>query len=600
MTIMSRLPPSANTRTNDEGLIFGHDFNDSYFSRDNGLEESRTVFLKGCGLPQAWANRSSFVIGELGFGTGLNVLATWDIWRKTRCQGSILHIVTVEGFLLDAQAAQATHNMWPELSDLSDRLIAKWPTRAYGAQRIWFPDDGLCITFLIGPCEEVLSRMNFQADAWFLDGFSPARNPDMWSKGVFKQIARLSAPEARLATYSVAGSVRAGLADVGFEVTRVPGFGAKRQRLEAHFVGSRVYTQDRPQTAIVIGGGIAGAAVSAALARRGVKTDLFDSDPCGRNKASGNPMALIMPRLDRADTREARFFRAAYLMAIEAYQDMGDAFSQLGVEEVAIDAQAQERLNDLLADPPLPASHFAPTAAQSIDHVTGGTIYPDAVLKHLKREATLHPVSTERVDYIDGLWHAYDSDGSLLARADICVIANGPAAGQFCDQGSFLRGRAGQLSWAAVQGKLPQVPLSGGAYASPFYGKLCFGATFEKCEIQAPPPPVQQSAHIYNRELLAGIAPDLAAQIDIDNAAGRTAVRATTADNLPIVGALESDGVGKFVLCGLGSRGFTTAFLCAEMIAAQACGEPSPVETQVAIALDPYRFHKRAAKRKAI
>jgi tRNA 5-methylaminomethyl-2-thiouridine biosynthesis bifunctional protein len=597
---MARLPPSANTHVNEQGLIYGDDFNDGYFSRDDGLEESRTVFLKGCGLPEAWSNRDCFVIGELGFGTGLNVLATWALWNQTRQSDAILHIVTVEGFLLDRAQAQAAHQMWPQLQALSDQLIAKWPTRAFGAQRIWFPDDGLCITFLIGPCEEALASMEFEADCWFLDGFSPARNPDMWSPAVFAQITRLSAPDARLGTYSVAGAVRTGLSHVGFEVARVPGFGTKRQRLEGSFKGNAKVQPARPSSAIVIGGGIAGACVSAALIKRGLQVDMFDADPCGRTKASANPVALIMPRLDRGDTNEAQFFRAGYLMALSNYHDMTEGFARTGVTEVGVDELSVGRLTDLADDPPFSTDHIARPDDQSLHHVQGGLVYPDLILKHLSQGVTRHPVAIARLEQIDGIWHAFDGAGDVLATADICVLANGPAANQFCDLNLHLRGRAGQLSWAPLDGAMPSVPISGGAYCAPFGDRLVFGATYKPVALDHAPPPVSLDAHKYNRDGLALIKPDLAGTIDLGSASGRTAIRATTPDQLPIAGALEGEGQGKYIVAGLGSRGFTTAFLCAEIVASLACSEPSPVETKIAAALSPDRFHKRALRRKQV
>jgi tRNA 5-methylaminomethyl-2-thiouridine biosynthesis bifunctional protein len=594
---MSRLPPLANTHVNDAGLIYGDDFNDSYFSRDNGLEESRTVFLQGCGLPDAWRGRSCFVIGELGFGTGLNVLATWDLWRKSRPHGAILHIITVEGYLLAPRDAQATHQMWPELKDLSDQLIAKWPTRAFGAQRVWFPADGICMTFLIGPCEDVLKRMAFRADCWFLDGFSPARNPDMWSSGVFAQIARLSAPCARLGTYSVAGAVRAGLTEAGFEVWKAPGFGAKRERLEGRFIGTASQQPTRPQSAIIIGGGIAGAAACAALQVRGLKVEIFDADPCGATKASANPVALVMPRLDRGDTGEARFFRASYLMALAAYQALENGFDRTGVIEVASDVGSQERLNNLANDPPLPSQHIEASDDVSLTHIQGGLAYPDLILAHLTQGTTRHPVAVAQLVCSDGVWSAFDQAGNSFATADICIIANGPAAGEFSDTKLYMRGRAGQLSWANVAGSIPDTPFSGGAYGAPFANRLVFGATYRDAELGAAPPPVNMAAHIQNRDGLALIKPDLAANIDLASTSGRSSIRAATPDQLPIAGRLEGESAGKYVLCGLGSRGYTTAFLCAEIIASLACGEPCPVEANIAVALSPNRFHERAKRR---
>jgi tRNA 5-methylaminomethyl-2-thiouridine biosynthesis bifunctional protein len=594
---MPRLPPQARTHFDDAGLIYGDDFNDSYFSRDNGLEESRAVFLKGCGLPEAWSSRSSFVIGELGFGTGLNILAVWDAWRNSRPKDAILHIVTVEGFLLTAEVAKAAHAAWPELQDLSDKLIANWPVHAYSAQRVRFDNDALCITFLIGPGAEMLKGMQFHADCWFLDGFSPARNPDMWSDEVFAQIARLSAPSARLATYSVAGVVKTGLAKVGFEVSREPGYGTKRQRLEARLNGSPSPEIQLPKTAIILGGGIAGASLASALIQRGLKVDLFDSDPCAATKASGNPIALVKPRLDRADTVEGRFFRAAFLFARRIYDSLGAAFDETGVLEVGKDAPSKERLVNLGDDPPLPPEYLQQGETDSLIHKKGGVAYPHAVLAQLKQGAICHPMAVARIAQEDGLWRAYDEAGTCVASADICILGNGPGIAQFTNMHRFVRGRAGQLSWSGIAGDAPFMPITGGAYAAPFHDQLVFGATFDHCELQEPPPPVSAASHLENYDKLVGLAPDLAAAINVKTASGRTSIRVTTHDHLPIVGQLDGPHQGLYVLSGLGSRGFTTAFLCADIIASHVCGEPSPVESAIIKALSPDRFARRAAKR---
>jgi tRNA 5-methylaminomethyl-2-thiouridine biosynthesis bifunctional protein len=598
---MSRLPPSANIHFDETGLIQGDDFGDSYFSRDDGLAESRAVFLAGNHLPTAWAGRDRFVIGELGFGTGLNVLAAWDLWNKTASATDILHIISVEGFLMDADSAQTAHRGWPELAPLSQQLIARWPTRAAGTQRIWFPKDRLCITFLIGPCVQMLSRMDFQVDAWFLDGFSPSKNPDMWSPAVFAQVRRLSAPEATVATYSVAGIVRSGLTEVGYDVLRAPGFGSKRERLEARLLSNEPPkpTPARPKTALVIGGGIGGSAACAALIRRGIKVELIDGDPCARTKASGNPLALIMPRLDRGDTREAWFFRSAYLMACDAYGDMGDdGFETTGVIECGEDAKSLERLADLGFDPPLPDADLAPHGTHGLLHRRAGVVYPHAVLKYLRVQAAHHPVTIGRLEQKDGHWRALTPEGKTIAQADICIIAAGTGINLLCDLGPDLLARAGQLSLAKIEGALPETPLSGGAYAARFGDRLAFGATFEPWPLDnQTPPPVSAEKHSHNQANLAEIAPDLAARIDLQSAHGRASIRVTTNDNLPVVGAVPDAPTGLFVLAALASRGFTTAFLCAEMIASQACHEPSPVERDVALALAPDRFIKRRAKR---
>jgi tRNA 5-methylaminomethyl-2-thiouridine biosynthesis bifunctional protein len=599
---MPRLPPLPNIIFDDKDLIKGIDFNDSYFSRDDGLAETKAVFLAGNDLPKAWHDTTCFVIGELGFGTGLNVLATWDLWNQTRPNNGILHIITVEGFLMEAHDAARAHAHWPKLGALSAKLRARWPTRAYGTQRVWFREDRLCLTFLIGPCDAVLASAEFKADCWFLDGFAPARNPDMWRADTFANIARLSNRGSTLATYSVSGAVRSGLTDAGFAVERKPGFGSKRQRLEGVYTGGTPKVESpTPRSAIVIGGGIGGAAMCDALARRGIAIDLIDPDPCGTTKASGNPLALVIPRLDKGDTREAAFYRAAFLAASDAYQHMGpDCFTQTGAIERGEDEAAQARLVDLLSDPPFPPSHMSREVGKhAIIHHRAGTAFPDRVLTHLKGAATRHPVPVSRIDKMDGFWRAFDGDDNVIAQADICIVAAGTGLGALCDFDMDLGARAGQLSWAKLDAPLPDIPVSGAGYGARFGDRLVFGASYERLETGSQiSPPVTAQNHLHNQYVLGKIAPELAPHIDLPSAAGRTSIRVTTSDQMPIAGPAPQTDVGLYILGGLGSRGFSTAFLCAEIIASQAFGEPLPVSLEVKAAIAPDRFLKRRAKRR--
>ncbi|HCK83580.1 MAG TPA: FAD-dependent cmnm(5)s(2)U34 oxidoreductase, partial [Hyphomonadaceae bacterium] len=236
---MTRLPPKPDLEWNAAGEPSARAFHDVYFSGAGGLAEAEAVFVGGCGLPELWYNTERFAICELGFGTGLNVCAAWRAWKKTRSPHALLHISSIEACPLAAQDAARALERFPEVGDLAALLLECWPVRAYGPQRFWFPQDGFALTVHVGDAAEILAGLDARFDAWFLDGFAPSRNPAMWSESVFAQVARLSKPGARLATYSVAGAVRRGLETVGFEVEKKPGFGAKRERLEARFLDRR-------------------------------------------------------------------------------------------------------------------------------------------------------------------------------------------------------------------------------------------------------------------------------------------------------------------------------------------------------------------------
>ncbi|MCG8441814.1 MAG: tRNA (5-methylaminomethyl-2-thiouridine)(34)-methyltransferase MnmD, partial [Caulobacterales bacterium] len=290
----------------ERGVPVARLFDDRYFSAADGLAEARAVFLAGCDLPAAWAGRDQFTVGELGFGSGLNLIALWELWSRMRPPGAVLHMVSVEGFPLTADQARAARHSTPSLADaggdarlraLSDALHAAWPPRIKGVHRRWFPGAGLSLTLAHLPVLDALDALEFVADAWFLDGFAPARNPDMWTGDVLAALAARTAPGARAATYTVAGAVRRGLEAAGFTVEKKPGFAGKRERLEAVYRGPACSpardplfpraAAPRPRRVLIIGAGLAGAMTAAALARRGVATHVLAAEDTPAAGASG-------------------------------------------------------------------------------------------------------------------------------------------------------------------------------------------------------------------------------------------------------------------------------------------------------------------------
>ena len=203
-------------------------FDDPYFSLQNGLEESRHVFLSGNDLPERF--RNGFCIGELGFGTGLNFLATLEAWLRCGAQGEF-HFVSFEAFPLTKEAAAKALGAFPELVDHSEHLIALWEEIREGQAARIGPAH---LQLIHGDAREMLKTWSGQADAWYLDGFSPAKNPELWEARLLAEVARHTRPDGTVATYTAAGYVRRGLSEAGFEVTRSPGFGRKRHMTRGH------------------------------------------------------------------------------------------------------------------------------------------------------------------------------------------------------------------------------------------------------------------------------------------------------------------------------------------------------------------------------
>jgi tRNA 5-methylaminomethyl-2-thiouridine biosynthesis bifunctional protein len=578
---MPRLPPLPALDWPDAGAIpYSRDHDDVYFSGE-GLSEKRTVFLTGCGLPEAWAGRERFSVGELGFGTGLNLLCLWDLWRRHRPSPTArLDYLTFEGFLMPASDAARIHAAWPELADLSAQLRAQWPDRARGQQHIHLPDN-ITLTIAIGDIAETLPQARASIDAWFLDGFAPAKNAGMWSPAALQHVARLSAANARAATYTVAGDVRRNLEAVGFTIAKLPGHGRKKERLEARFTLQGVARPTPPKRVAIIGAGVAGACAARAFVRRGCDVTVYDKAGAPAAGASGNPLALVMPRLDAADSPAARALIEAWLYARRAWDHVGDAAETFGAAHLARGPREEQRFAKLAADPPLDET-ILHARAEGLTHFGAMAIDPARALPRL----------------IDG---AAFRGGCEISPgdemdADLIVVCAGMGAAAF--GAPPLEGRLGQVEFCAEDG--PACALADGGYAVRAMGRFVFGATFEAADGE---PQVSDTARRHNLDVLKRLRPAFTPS----EIASRAAIRATTPDRFPFAGAPPQkqkapDGTpapsGRYRLIGgLGSRGFLWAPLLAELVASEAFGEPSPVETSVADCLDPGRFLARAARR---
>lgn len=562
-------------------------FGDIYFSPEDGLAESRAVFLRGCGLPERWRGRRRFTVGELGFGTGLNVLALLDLWRRKRPPGATLHVFSVEAFPLSAQDARRALAAWPELASLAERLLTRWP-RGGGFHRIDWPELGATLDLAHGDALDALIRWRGRADAWFLDGFAPARNPAMWSAELLRQVAERSAPGAVAATFTVAGAVRRGLAEAGFTVERRAGFGRKRERLEARLPGL-AKDADTPSVAI-LGGGVAGASLARAFRGLGAApTIVAPADP----GASGNPAALVSPRFDAGAAAPARLMLQAFRRAVALYTDVPEAVIARGLLQLEIQPRDARRF-DALAAGALFATGEAErlSAAGASDRLREGptagglwipealSVDPQAISRIWLGDGARVEASAAAVERLAGGWAVLDADGRTLAQTEIVVLASGWALAALRPQLplSPVRGQASWTDAAALD-----AAVAWGGYAVRTRGGLLFGATHDQGRTDTEADPADDAR---NLATLAATLPRLADRLAQARLQGRAAVRVTTPDRLPLAGQLEA---GLHVLGGLGSRGFTTAPLLAEHVAAEALGAPSPLPADFARIVAPDR-----------
>ena len=573
-------------------------FGDVYFSQADGLAESRAVFLDGCGLPDAWAGRQTFTVGELGFGTGLNILALLALWRRARDLGARLHIFSIEAHPLTAEEAGRALAAWPELDDLKDLLLACWPRQVRGFHRIDLPEVGAVIDLAIMDADQALAEWTGQADAWFLDGFAPSVNPGMWSPAVLAGVAARSAPGARAATFTVAGAVRRGLAEQGFAVDKRPGFGRKKERLEARLPGAVGADPPRPTVAIV-GAGIAGASLAKAFLALGVRPVVIDAGTAG---ASGNPAAMVMPRLDAGSGPIGALYAQAFARAADLYSGLQRAIIANGVVQIEAEPKDPGRFDRIAASDLFEARRVRrldgglasaaldePARLGGLEFIDGLVVEPAVVLDAWLSGVEVRQASVAALLREPAGWRLINRDGASILRADIVCLAGGAHVAAL--HPAPLQPVRGQVSLAV--GVAPLAPAIWGGYAIPTRHGVLFGATHDRDDKGVD---VREGDHSRNLALLAEGRPTLAAALKDMPLTGRAGVSAVTPDFLPLAGAAE-DAEGLFLLTGLGSRGFCAAPLLAEHVAALALGAPSPLPKSWQEIVDPHRFGLRLKRK---
>ena len=519
------------------------DFGDIYFSTDGGLDETRTVFLGGCGLPENWQNKTCFTIAELGFGSGLNFLATWQLWAQTAKPHQRLHYVSIEKFPFDYNQISRALSAWPELATYSEPLIKAWPGRVKGLHRLDFGE--VTLTLVHEDVATALGQLDLlKANAWFLDGFNPSGNPAMWNETVMKAVANSCAVDARLASFSVAGSVRTALKNAGFEIRKMPGYGRKRHRLEADFKGSSIATLRQIDHALIVGAGIAGRSLAKALNARHIKFDIIDN--AAHPAASRNPAVLVKPRFDLQDRPESRFFLSAYLHALRTYPEA--AILARGVRQIPKTEKEADRYKKLVEQAPLGDGHL---------HWRDDALW-------IESASMLDP--TRIFDDFEIRQESYETAQSYADYSHIFLAVGYGIRNLSPDLA--LRFSRGQLSWAKP---VWDVPTAYGGYAINLNGAALVGATYDRLD-ERDPFELRAEDDVRNYEALAEISQKT---IEPLPRASRASIRVTTADTLPVMMKLNPK---TWALTGLGSRGFTFAPLLAEAMIAEICGEVGPLD----------------------
>ncbi|EMG7896667.1 bifunctional tRNA (5-methylaminomethyl-2-thiouridine)(34)-methyltransferase MnmD/FAD-dependent 5-carboxymethylaminomethyl-2-thiouridine(34) oxidoreductase MnmC [Enterobacter hormaechei] len=648
----------ANLEFNAEGTPVSRDFDDVYFSNDNGLEETRYVFLEGNHLSTRFPEhpRRLFVVAESGFGTGLNFLTLWqafDCFRAAYPEATLqrLHFISFEKFPLTAHDLRLAHQRWPELAHWAEQLQTQWPPAIGGCHRLILDDGRVTLDLWLGDINDLTDKlddsMNQKVDAWFLDGFAPAKNPDMWSPHLFSAMARLARPGATLATFTSAGFVRRGLQEAGFTMRKTKGFGRKRDMLvgvmeqdlaipvQAPWFARRASTS---REVAIVGGGIASALLSLALLHRGWQVTLYCADEAPATGASGNRQGALYPLLSSHDPALFQFFPAAFTFARRLYDSLPVAFDHdwCGVTQLGWDEKSQQKITQMLSlGLPEDIAH-AVTAQQvaetaGVDTGCGGIQYPlggwlcpaeltsAAIALGQSRGLTVHYAHKVQSLSRTAHWELRFADGKEAQHASV-VLANGHHISQFTQTASLpvypVGGQVSHIPTAPQLSKLRQVLCYDGYLTpqNPSNGHHCIGASYHRGETDMHYSEADQQQ---NRQRLVDSFPDAswAKEVDVSEGQARCGVRCATRDHLPMAGNVpdydatlevyqdladsKETAVSApvhpelFMLGGLGSRGLCSAPLLAEALAAQMSDEPVPLDRVTLAGLNPNRLWVR-------
>ncbi|MFA5979844.1 MAG: bifunctional tRNA (5-methylaminomethyl-2-thiouridine)(34)-methyltransferase MnmD/FAD-dependent 5-carboxymethylaminomethyl-2-thiouridine(34) oxidoreductase MnmC [Pseudomonas sp.] len=641
----------------DQGRPHSRVFDDVYFSDQSGLEETRYVFLEQNRLQARFAALPAggrLVIGETGFGTGLNFLCAWQLFEQHAVAGARLHFVSVEKYPLSHADLQRALLLWPELQPFAAQLLAQYIAIHPGFQRLVLDHGRVTLTLLVGDALEQLPQLDAQIDAWFLDGFAPAKNPDMWTAELFAELARLAAPGSTISTFTSTGWVRRLINAAGFKMKRTPGIGHKWEILRGEFLGWPAETPlpaagkpwfARPaplhgeRSALVIGGGLAGCTTAASLAARGWNVSLLERHARLAEEASGNPQGVLYLKLSAHGTALSQLILSGFghTRRLLEHLHRGVDWDGCGVLQLAFNAKEAERQAQLAAAfapgllQPLDQAQAQARAGVALEHgglffPEGGWVHPPALCEWQARHPLINVLTHHEaleLQRVDGQWQALAGD-TLLASATVVVLAGAAEIKRFPFSAELplkrIRGQITRLAQTPDSQALATVVCAEGYVAPARLGEHTLGASFDFKSDDLTPTVAE---HVGNLEMLQEISVDLAHRLNADTLAadqleGRAGFRCTSPDYLPIIGPLADRALfdqayaalrkdarqppeaecpwldGVYINSGHGSRGLVTAPLCAELLAAWLDDEPLPLPRSVADACHPNRFAVRA------
>lgn len=549
-------------------VLRSKEFDDIYFSPEDGVAETEHVFIKGNKLPDAWQGKERFTIAETGFGTGLNFLVAWELFEKTANASQQLHFISFEKYPLNPDVIRESLKQWSgRFQNKIDTLCAHYPLRISGWHNINLAKN-INLVLIFDDLNNVIDELNTGVDAWFLDGFAPSKNPDMWSDKLFEAMNRCALPSTTAATFTAAGLVKRGLAECGFEVTKEKGFGRKRDMITAQFASTTHNTYSRQrrkeQKVAIIGGGLAGCNAAYALDNFGHKVTLFEPENQLASKASGNARGLYNPKFRKNYDPESIFYSTAFAAAYNLFNQFGAEidFTPCGALHLANTEQKANRFKTLLNNWGWHDDHMQwvehseskGTAGISLEHDSlylpnSGYVSPPKLCQKLTQNIEISYTyalpAEEDFDYIIYATGADFQSYYTLRDLDLRKV----------------RGQITGLNATTKQLPLNTVLCYGGYTTPSSNNTVICGSTFQRWRDDEQ---LEKEDDIDNLNKLNAVL-DTAYQIDKARIAeSRAAVRTTTPDHMPAIGALSEN---ELISSGHGSHGLLSSVEAATMLA---------------------------------
>lgn len=579
--------------------------NEPAFASNDALARARRFALGANALPARWQGRPCCTILETSFGCGLNFLAAWEALRSDPGSCARLNYVAFEAHPYSRADLTAILSRFPELGPLAVGLAAVWPPPISGFHRVQLDAGRVSLTLLFGELRANLAALDARVDAFILDNAGPAGNRDIWSPEALRELARLAAPGATLATRIVTSGARAGLEGVGFQVTKRDPGEANESVLVGQFPGERVALPAARQ-AIVVGAGLAGTLCADRLASRGIAVTLID--PLARRDAGA--IGLLRPIANLRDAINAQLSRPAFLYALQHFRNLQQegyhlVWRRCGALHLAESDDEAERFSAIASAQGYPeevlrfvdrdearrlagrdvrgAGWSIPSAAwvaqESFPVSTFARAGPLVERRNGETVASLSRVGDE--------WRALDDKGRAIASAPVVVLANAADCARFTLASRLILNRVrGQLTYVpASQARTLETIVCGSGYVAPLPdGGHCLGATYQNADLD---PAVRAADHRENLVRAEAMLPGFTEGLHPIALEGWTGFRTTTHDRLPIFGPLDA---GLYAATALGSRGLLWAPLGAELIASHVAGDPTPLPRTLAGAISPSRF----------